>query len=72
MLKMESLVFLQEDVYSRISKNFSNFKKSPKERLTVDYINTKIEQLEALWAQFRETHKEIITSVDDVKVLRGM
>ncbi|XP_048004284.1 uncharacterized protein LOC125240435 [Leguminivora glycinivorella] len=58
---MEALIKVQQDLYLRIDKAKSNFKKSPKERLnSADYLKTRIENLESLWNQFMTTHTQII------------
>lgn len=66
---MESLAFAQTDSYHRINKSFVNFKKSPKERITRQYIENTLERLEELWKNFTNTHNEIIKTVD-LKILK--
>lgn len=60
---MESLNDIQEDIKAQMLKSKSNFKKSPKERLTVCYIETRIENLEQQWQLFHTTHVKIISEV---------
>lgn len=60
---MEALTNLQFNLHSTISKAKSNFKKSSKDRLTCSYIETRLENLEANWSAFCETHLKIVTSV---------
>lgn len=67
---MESLIFIQEDVSTRIAKAKSNFKKSPKDRLNKDYVETRLQSLENLWAQFVENHRELLKA-GDPKVLKA-
>ncbi|XP_045446869.1 uncharacterized protein LOC123655075 [Melitaea cinxia] len=38
----------------------NNFKKSPKERLTQAYCQTRLESLEMLWSDFSRTHKSLV------------
>ncbi|XP_061728684.1 uncharacterized protein LOC133533676 [Cydia pomonella] len=58
---MEALIKVQQDLYLRIDKAKTNFKKSPKERLnSVDYLSTRLETLESLWEKFVSTHTKII------------
>lgn len=66
---MESLLNYQYDVSERIGKAKINFKKSPKDRLTKDYIESKLETLEQLWLEFRNSHKELmqIVGIDELK-----
>ncbi|KOB68375.1 Uncharacterized protein OBRU01_18441 [Operophtera brumata] len=61
---MDSLIFLQEDVSKRIAKAKSNFKKSPRDRLSKDYVETKLQSLEQLWAQFLDNHRELLKTCD--------
>ncbi|KAF9812281.1 hypothetical protein SFRURICE_012833, partial [Spodoptera frugiperda] len=63
---MEALSNLQFNLESTISKARSNFKKSPKERLTSSYIETRLENLEANWSAFFETHMKIVSSVKSI------
>lgn len=64
---MEALSNLQFNLHSTISKARSNFKKSPKERLTSSYIETRLENLEANWSAFSETHIKIVSSVKSIE-----
>lgn len=45
---MDKLIHFQRDLLSRISKTQKNFKKSPKERITKDYVESRLETLEQL------------------------
>ncbi|XP_013168595.1 PREDICTED: uncharacterized protein LOC106118482 [Papilio xuthus] len=54
----------QEELFERVSKAQINYKKSPKDRLTVNYIETKIEALNKLWESFLSIHNEVVASVD--------
>ncbi|CAK1597854.1 unnamed protein product [Parnassius mnemosyne] len=60
---MESLIDIQEDINAKMLKSKSNFKKCPKERLTVCYIETRIENLEQQWQLFYKTHVKLISEV---------
>lgn len=57
---MEALIKLQFNQKSIIEKAIVNFKKSPKERITYCYVETRLEQLENIWNGFMSTHKSII------------
>lgn len=61
---MESLISFQDDLAKRITKATNNFKKSPKERLTRDYVESRLESLEQLWSDFRQGHKELLQTAD--------
>ncbi|KAF9410590.1 hypothetical protein HW555_010357 [Spodoptera exigua] len=41
----------------------SNFKKSPRERLTIAYVETRLDNLEQQWTLFSDTHTKIISQV---------
>ncbi|XP_061716635.1 uncharacterized protein LOC133524567 [Cydia pomonella] len=58
--KMEASINLQLDQSVRITKAFSNYKKSPKERITISYVETRLESLEKLWEQFSRIHMQIL------------
>lgn len=63
-VNMEALVKLQEDVKIAISKGKVNFKKSPKDRITQAYVETRLETLEEQWKLFTDTHRTIISDID--------
>ncbi|CAH2104084.1 unnamed protein product [Euphydryas editha] len=65
---MESFSSLQEDIRAKIKKARSNVKKAPKDRLTLTYLETRIENLEQLWTSFTSTHKEILKTVKKVEL----
>ncbi|XP_046976508.1 uncharacterized protein LOC124542625 [Vanessa cardui] len=58
---MEVFNKLQENNKEFISKGKLNFKKAPKERLSVAYVETRLEALENQWQSFCDTHRQIIT-----------
>ncbi|XP_045452957.1 uncharacterized protein LOC123662116 [Melitaea cinxia] len=60
---MESFNDLQEDIRTKMLKVKTNFKKSPKDRLTVAYIETRLDNLEQQWTLFTDTHAKIISQV---------
>lgn len=60
---MESFNDIQEDIKAKMFKSRSNFKKCPKDRLTVCYIETRIENIEQQWQLFHKTHVQIISEV---------
>lgn len=65
---MESLYSIQCDCKASIERAYKNFKKSPKDRLTRAYIETRLESLESSWLEFKVTHKDIIkTPSSDLK-----
>ncbi|CAG9568340.1 unnamed protein product [Danaus chrysippus] len=66
---MENIINFQEDLYERIVKAKTNFKKSPKERITKEYVDSRLENLEQLWFEFLSGHKDLFRShtAKDVK-----
>lgn len=61
---MEALCHIQLNASAAISKDYDNFKKAPKERLSKSsYINTRLENLDKKWDIFMDTHREIVKIV---------
>lgn len=56
---MDKLVAKQEARYERLLKSYSNYKKTPKERIKVTYVEARLESLERLWLEFFEQHLEV-------------
>ncbi|XP_045450171.1 uncharacterized protein LOC123658924 [Melitaea cinxia] len=61
---METLIRLQKDIASAISRSRVNFKKSPKERLTFTYVEARLENLETQWLSFKDTHRKLVSQFD--------
>jgi hypothetical protein len=61
---MDSLLSFQHDLSTRITKSRANFKKSPKERITEHYVESKLEALDQLWYDFRQGHKELLQTAE--------
>ncbi|CAK1599242.1 unnamed protein product [Parnassius mnemosyne] len=64
---MEGLIKVQADLKQKISSGYSNFRKSPKARITKPYVETRLEQLEKQWSQFETNHYNIISEADTDK-----
>ncbi|XP_049879678.1 uncharacterized protein LOC126376395 [Pectinophora gossypiella] len=64
MVEIEALIRKQEDLLERVKKAYANYKKSPKDRITVTYIETRTETLQKLWESFVEDHNEIASSIE--------
>ncbi|XP_064292696.1 uncharacterized protein LOC135309931 [Plodia interpunctella] len=62
---MESLLALQNDIKNKICRGKINYKKSPKDRITIPYLEIRLEQLEQQWAQFHSTHTNLISTVKE-------
>ncbi|XP_063827877.1 uncharacterized protein LOC135077272 [Ostrinia nubilalis] len=61
---MERLENCQFDLASRIEKAKTNFKKSPKDRLTKEYLEGRLELLEGLWNEFLLGHRELLRTTE--------
>lgn len=56
----DNYIKIQEDLLSKVEKGMTNFKKSPKDRVTMAYIETRLETLEQQWNTFVSTHRKIV------------
>lgn len=57
---VDSYIKLQKDLQDKVFKAQVNFKKSPRPRITVSHIETRLELLEKYWLKFEENHRNII------------
>ncbi|XP_045501426.1 uncharacterized protein LOC123698718 [Colias croceus] len=60
---MEAHMSIQYDLFEKLKKAELNFRKSPKERIKPSYIETRLENLEDLWREFKAGHRKIIASI---------
>ncbi|XP_035439785.2 uncharacterized protein LOC118269018 [Spodoptera frugiperda] len=56
---MEGQINVLKDLQSVMTKALTNYKKSPKDRLTVEYIETRLELLENDWSLFKDTKSQL-------------
>ncbi|XP_013161253.1 PREDICTED: uncharacterized protein LOC106113074 [Papilio xuthus] len=56
----EKLLKNQTDLLGRLEKAQTNYKKTPKIRITKGYVDTRIDTLEKLRAEFNSNHRELI------------
>lgn len=56
---MESIINVQRELQKSIDKGFINFKKSPKDRITLEYIETRLENLERDWQLFYKNNTKL-------------
>lgn len=63
MEQIEKLILLQTDTYEKVEKGYSNYKKSPKERINTGYVQSRMDVLDTYWKGFRLTHEKIVLSV---------
>lgn len=59
------LLVLQEDGLEQLIKTEKNFRKSPKERITQSYVETRIENLNEGWKDFKNRHIQIISTISE-------
>lgn len=65
--KINQLLSLQDDRYNQVEKAYKNYKKSPKDRLTMAYLDTRLESLETMWSNFKQCHDQIVAYVTKEK-----
>lgn len=61
---MEALLDFQIELYERICKAKSNFKKSPKDRITKQYLEGRLELVDQMWFEFSSGHKDLKRSTE--------
>ncbi|XP_038215213.1 uncharacterized protein LOC119834785 [Zerene cesonia] len=59
----DNYIKLQDDIFTKIERNLCNYKKSPKERITIGYLETRLEALEKLWSSFFSNHQKIVYEI---------
>ncbi|KAJ0174796.1 hypothetical protein K1T71_009904 [Dendrolimus kikuchii] len=65
---MEGTIKIQYDLQGKISSGFTNYKKSPKARVTLAYLETRLDQLEKHWTQFEANHYNIVSKAENSDV----
>lgn len=60
---MEKLIAIQVEIVEKVSKGHINFKKSPKERITMGYLESRLETLETYWSSFNNNHDQLVGAV---------
>lgn len=63
-MSVKDLYKSQLGLQKQIHSAYSNFKKSPKERLTWNYVQTKLDVLENYWGSFQTNHKQLLQHFD--------
>lgn len=64
---MEQIIASQEDAYEKLEKAFKNYRKSPKERINIGYLQSRIENAEIEWSSFKAADVRITESVKKEK-----
>ncbi|XP_061704588.1 uncharacterized protein LOC133515953 [Cydia pomonella] len=49
-----------EDIYNSIKKAEINYKKCPKERLTLGYVKVRMQYIDEYWSSFKQLHSELL------------
>lgn len=62
MEQINKALILQDERLESITKSEKNYGKSPKSRLTLSYVQTRLENLEATWNSFKTTHENLVTN----------
>ncbi|KAJ0174410.1 hypothetical protein K1T71_009518 [Dendrolimus kikuchii] len=65
---MEGTIKIQYDLQGKISSGFTNYKKSSKVRVTLAYLETRLDQLEKQWTQFEANHYNIVSKAENSDV----
>ncbi|CAH0723391.1 unnamed protein product, partial [Brenthis ino] len=60
---MEKYIAYQMELFDNLKNSEKNLKKTPKERIKKQYLETRLEQLETLWIEFKEGHKNIVLKI---------
>lgn len=63
MEKIEKQAFLQEDSLEKVKKAYTNYKKSPIDRITVGYVKGRLDTLEGYWRDFKSLHEKLVLSM---------
>ncbi|CAK1603954.1 unnamed protein product [Parnassius mnemosyne] len=61
---MDAYISAQYELLEQIKRTHSNFKKLPKDRLNINYINTKLQLLDQSWSNIQENHMKLLRSYD--------
>ncbi|KAL0849314.1 hypothetical protein ABMA28_013636 [Loxostege sticticalis] len=56
---MDSIINLQRELQKAIERAVTNYKKSPKDRITPEYLETRLENLDRDWQSFHSNHSKL-------------
>ncbi|KAL4714020.1 hypothetical protein ACJJTC_008374 [Scirpophaga incertulas] len=72
MAKLEEITAVLEDLYELIVKCKTNYKKSPKARITKGFLETRIQSLVDCWKSFKSAHQSMIkiTNQEERKTIK--
>ncbi|XP_050665160.1 uncharacterized protein LOC126965567 [Leptidea sinapis] len=64
-MSVEKSIAIQQERLTKLNRAEANYRKSPKERVTRGYLETRLEIVESLWKEFTETHWHIIGTANE-------
>lgn len=59
---MENIINLQKELQKAIEKGLINYKKSPRDRITIEYLEARLENAERDWRLFHQNHSKLFQS----------
>ncbi|XP_060810246.1 uncharacterized protein LOC132904333 [Amyelois transitella] len=68
-MSVNKSIVIQKERLAKLFKAESNYKKSPKDRITRGYIETRLENVDALWKEFNQEHFNIygLATTEEIK-----
>lgn len=62
-MEWQRLVAVQIDTYEKLGKAQINFKKAPKDRITITYVDSRLETLQQYWTSFKHGHDQLVAAI---------
>lgn len=62
--KVVQILSIQEERFEQITKAQTNFHKAGKSKITLSYIETRMETLEKVWQLYKQSHEQLIAFVN--------
>ncbi|KAL0852515.1 hypothetical protein ABMA27_017039 [Loxostege sticticalis] len=59
---MENIINLQKELQKAIERGIINYKKSPRDRITIEYLEARLENAERDWRLFHQNHSKLFHS----------
>lgn len=60
---MDKIIAVQLETAEKVTKGRVNFKKTPKDRMVLGYVEARLEALEKYWTTFSDNHDELVGCV---------
>lgn len=64
---MEGLINVEKNIKNSTEKGLVNFKKIPKERLTFEYVEIRLEKLEQQWSSFMDNNSKLYENYEKLQ-----